>query len=262
MVLRMASGLPAGGGYVLYFDNFFTSIPLLISLKRDHGFGGAGTLRTNRKGVPANFALPKRAEQGDSRTRYAVEEEVTLVSWKDKKVLNLASNCHGARATTVKRRQHDGVRKDVPAPEALQDYNQHMGGVDLTDFLRSLYPSGFRSPRWWLPLFWWTFDMAISNACILRHKARGTSTPDMLSFRTALAGLLVGGYSGRKRTRDAGVGVGHYLVKTRTSSSYSHKRCVMCRKSGIVKKTLFECNACRKPLCVTCEKPFHAAMSS
>ena len=58
----------AGRHHHIFFDNYFTSTPLLLSL-RGNGLYGCGTMRTNRLGFPAQF-IPKMkkglAERGDS----------------------------------------------------------------------------------------------------------------------------------------------------------------------------------------------------
>jgi len=42
-------------------------------------------------------------------------------------------------------------RKLLPIPEMIDDYNQFMGVVDITDQLRSNYPTHQKSRRTWLP---------------------------------------------------------------------------------------------------------------
>lgn len=49
------------------------------------------------------------------------------------------SNYHGNEECTVKRTLKEGKRIYVNALTVVQDYNEHMGGVDKVDMLRSLY---------------------------------------------------------------------------------------------------------------------------
>ena len=50
-VVKKLSQQLVGGNYHLYFDNYFTSIPLLEDLLED-GLYACGTFRRDRKGVP------------------------------------------------------------------------------------------------------------------------------------------------------------------------------------------------------------------
>ena len=47
IVMRLVENLPERGNFKVYFDNFFTSIPLLIQLK-EKGFHALDVLKTNR----------------------------------------------------------------------------------------------------------------------------------------------------------------------------------------------------------------------
>ena len=63
------------------------------------------------------------------------KEKVLYVLWKDTNVVCVASTIHSGRAdSTVKRRvkQSNGscVEVQVPIPNAIENYNQHMAGVD------------------------------------------------------------------------------------------------------------------------------------
>jgi hypothetical protein len=44
---------------IVYFDNFFTSLPLLERLKAENTLA-CGTIRMNRKGVPHNFLRSRK----------------------------------------------------------------------------------------------------------------------------------------------------------------------------------------------------------
>ena len=66
---------------------------------------------------------------------------ITVVKWRDKKVVTLASSFVGVQPLTTMKR-YDKVAKakdDVPAANIIKQYNIHMGGVDLADMLIALY---------------------------------------------------------------------------------------------------------------------------
>jgi hypothetical protein len=57
--------------------------------------------------------------------------------------------------------------KKVPIPAVVEDYNQHMGGVDRANQLRAVYTSHQRTQRNWLSLLWFAMDTAMDNAFII-----------------------------------------------------------------------------------------------
>ncbi|KAK3778902.1 hypothetical protein RRG08_013165 [Elysia crispata] len=57
------------------------------------------------------------------------------------------------------------VQKDIPQPVLF--YNSNMAGVDLMDQVRSYYPVGRKSHKWWRSSFWFLFDVALVNAYTL-----------------------------------------------------------------------------------------------
>ncbi len=80
-------------GSKLYFDNLFTSFPLLDRL-HEMGLGGTGTLRENcLQGAPI---MPKKLLQKKPRgfTDTAHDGNNILVNWNDNKAVIVATNCH------------------------------------------------------------------------------------------------------------------------------------------------------------------------
>jgi len=88
----------------------------------------------------------------------------------------------------------------LPIPAFIDDYNQHMGGVDIADQLQSYYSTQLRACRNWLPLFFWLLDTAIVNS----YRIMKTLYPHRkvrsqhLFFREDLADKLIeiGSYEG------------------------------------------------------------------
>jgi hypothetical protein len=52
----------------------------------------------------------------------------------------------------------------LPIPSAINDYNNHMGGVDIADQLRAGFSTQQRGMKPWRPLFYWLLDSTIINA--------------------------------------------------------------------------------------------------
>ena len=185
----------------VYFDNYFNSMSLLLKLLKA-GIYGCGTLRINRKGCPADLkAVAKKgfSERGHSKTwQY---ENMTVTVWQDSKpVVVAATNSDPTLSMTVARKQKDGSRVSVTSPASVALYNQYMGGVDHNDQLRGYYHVRLKCRKYYKYIFWFIFDLAITNAYILCKHHTDLAITDIKTFRVALAKELIGGYCSRKRS--------------------------------------------------------------
>ena len=86
----------------------------------------------------------------------------------------------------------------LPIPEAINDYNHHMGGVDIADQLRAGFSTQQRGVKPWRPLFYWLLDSTIINAFRLsehQRKAKLSGKDKVRSahraFREALVSKLL-----------------------------------------------------------------------
>jgi hypothetical protein len=175
----------------------------------------------------------------------------------------------------------------LPIPGAIDDYNHHMGGVDIADQLRAGFSTQQRGVKPWRPLFYWLLDSTIINAfCISEHqrKAKLGSDKDKVrsahrAFREALVSELLKdplivapkrSYITKntplptiRLTRPFGI---HQQVPGKRAA------CVFCRwsrvtKKGItlrtisrsanVQKTSTICSHCSVNLCIECFDKFH-----
>ncbi|KAL4084986.1 hypothetical protein QTP88_027839 [Uroleucon formosanum] len=117
--------------YFLYFDNYFTSYPLITYLKLN-GIYACGTVNMTRKHLP-KFKDDKLFKQGDYDWRID-QFSTSIIRWKDKRMVSLLSNFHDPRNTeNVQRRAKDGTVSTIPCPKVLKDYNQNMNCVDKLD---------------------------------------------------------------------------------------------------------------------------------
>jgi Transposase IS4 len=60
----------------------------------------------------------------------------------------------------------------LPIPSAIDDYNHHIGRVDIADQLRARFSTQQRRVKPWRPLFYWLLDSAIINAFRLSEHQR------------------------------------------------------------------------------------------
>ncbi|XP_018403038.1 PREDICTED: piggyBac transposable element-derived protein 3-like [Cyphomyrmex costatus] len=140
-----------GKGYHVYFDNFFTGMDLMISLKKDIILA-CGTVRSNRTRLPKSDMQDKKMTHGQHDYKTS-NTNIRWIKWMDKKPVHFLSNYHDpCEMTTVSRKQKDGSLKFVDCPVMCSDYNKHMGYVDNADRLLSTYKIDRKSRKWWLRL--------------------------------------------------------------------------------------------------------------
>ncbi|XP_023312460.1 piggyBac transposable element-derived protein 3-like, partial [Anoplophora glabripennis] len=158
---------------VLYFDNFFSSFELLVYLRQCLGLFSLGTLRSNRIRdckLEDDKSLKNRGRGSFSQqVSNELNAKLAVVKWFDNKAVLLVSSFTDAYPiSSVKRyRKEDKRRVDVPCPQIVLEYNQHMGGVDLADMFVALYRTGMKSKRWYLGIFSQFLDICINNSWIL-----------------------------------------------------------------------------------------------
>lgn len=176
----------------MYFDNFYTSLPLLVYL-RARGIYSLGTIRSNRISnckLPSDVAI-KSQPRGHSvefvGTAYGVD--ITNVLWKDNKSVRLASTYVGVKpfdrlnseTQQAKVSRYDRKNKrylEVEFPQIIREYNAHMGGVDLMDGLMGRYHIKAKTRNAMVRLFYHFIDMATVNAYILYRRAASEKLND------------------------------------------------------------------------------------
>ena len=164
-------------GYLLYCDNFYSSLQLFKDLKQ-MGIQATGTVIKNRRGIPPSV---KKLRDALSRsdvprgTGYYIREpgsEIIYVCWKDNKCVTMLSSGHSGSADgRTKRRVKDtnghSVVVDVPQPSAIKEYNRFMGGVDKSDQYISYHRVLRQTKKYWKTLFYHLIEIAVTNAFLL-----------------------------------------------------------------------------------------------
>ena len=71
---------------------------------------------------------------------------------------------------------HKGLNRMVKLPfyrlNVVDEYNNNMNNVDVADQVRGSYrcDKWMRKRKWWWSMFWWCFEMSLTNAYILYNK--------------------------------------------------------------------------------------------
>ncbi|XP_028272459.1 piggyBac transposable element-derived protein 4-like [Parambassis ranga] len=171
-VMALMNTSVLGSGYKLFVDNYYTSPALFEDLLQKKVWA-CGTIKPSISGFPKSRynALEPKASRGSMR--WIRKGSLVFVQWRDSRDVFLCSTMHTAHGDEVikRRTKEDGrwTAKDVPVPPVIKDYNQFMGGVDLSDALIGYYKVLHKTKKWFKTFFFHFVDVAIVNAFIL-HK--------------------------------------------------------------------------------------------
>ena len=164
-------------GFHLFTDNFYTK-PVLAEYLFEKKTLLTGTVRRNSKGLPNEI---KTLNVPVGETRHFRKDKMLVVAFRDKKTQKLPiivlSTSHSAKMVTKTVR---GKEKTKPA--AVADYNQYMGGVDISDRIIYHYASERATHRYWKKIFFNFLDIALMNSYILYTTSTGQKTMDRRKF--------------------------------------------------------------------------------
>ena len=241
-------------------DNFYNSPDLAKLLKVSYGTDCVGTLRINRKNVPQKLK-DTQLKKGEVVGQHC--GPVSVVKWKDKKVITMISTFHGIETKTIVRRG-----KELIKPISITDYNQYMGGVDLKDQLLQTYLiERKRLNKWYMKLFRRLLNSAVLNALII-YRENVNKNVDHFTFRVQLVEKLFQKYAkmvarvpGRHSTDSLvpRLTERHFIRRIPPSGKKQHpqRRCVVCAKHSRRRDTVYWCENCNVGLCFDCFEIYH-----
>ena len=252
-----------GKGYKVYADNFFSSVGLAKSLS-DKGIGYCGTIRSNRRHLPA-LTEDKKLKRGNFDWRMD-EAGISLVKWMDTKALSFISNFElPSHEVPISRKNKDGSTTVVSGPSVASSYRNHMGAVDKADMLKSLYEIDRKSHKWWHRIFFHFLDVAVVNASIIFKQMSDESMTLKTFKRRIIAGLI--NSKGLKRSRESeDMSVNAMNLNSKTKESVApeirkdasehlphlgntFRRCNNCSTKKEPHRTKWMCPLCNVPLC-------------
>lgn len=252
--------IDAEAPFHLFFDNFFTSIPLIDELRK-RGLKATGTVRENRISkcpLPPNKEIQK-SERGTYKYKSTRAENIVVCKWNDNSVVTVASNAEKVLPVNKVKRFSQQQKKyiSVDQPAVIKAYNENMGGVDRSDQNIGLYRTSIRGKKWYFSLFSHCLDMATQNAWQL-YKQNGGQL-DHLKFRRSVAVSLL--EMNKKTESHRG---GRPSQSVAGNERYNHKghliryredrlRCGVCHKSANF--YCIKCNVTLHPK--TCFEKYH-----
>ncbi|XP_034944888.1 piggyBac transposable element-derived protein 4-like [Chelonus insularis] len=142
------------------FDNYFTSVPLLLDLLKNHRTTAVGTIRLNKREIPQDFLCVKNREICSSR--FLFSDCSTLMSYVPKKSKNvlLISTLHNDAVI-------DKSTGDKKKPEILSFYNVTKGAVDTVDEMKSNYTVARETHRWPIVILYSFLNIAVINSHVI-----------------------------------------------------------------------------------------------
>lgn len=154
-------------GFHLYTDNFYTK-PALAGYLTDNRTLLTGTVRKNSKGLPNEI---KTLNVAVGECKCYRKDNMLVSAFRDKKSKKnpviVLSTGHNAKMVTKTVR---GKEKTKPA--CIIDYNNYMGGVDISDRIIYHYASERATHRYWKKIFFNFVDISLMNSYILFTTAR------------------------------------------------------------------------------------------
>ncbi|CAM4362736.1 unnamed protein product [Leuciscus chuanchicus] len=203
VVLRLCDDIQHKN-HKVFFDNFFSTIPLLVALQH-WGIYGTGTIRINRlHGAQEKLKSEKQLKKEGRGACSVVTngQNITITRWLDSSVIHMASSCTGKSPMDVAKRWSKKEKRmlNIERPYSVNLYNQHMGGVDLMDQCVAMYPHRRKNKRWYIRVFFHFLDVAIINAWHI-YRMSGLEKKDLLHFKASVARALLNAGSTKMRTR-------------------------------------------------------------
>ena len=257
-ILTLAHEL-LGKGYCISMDNFFSSTQLFDKLC-ENSTDAVGTVRANSKDLPRDL-MSKILKKGEVAAMY--RGKVMALRWRDKKYVNMLSTIHDDSTVEIVVRGKKAVK-----PQVCLDYNDKMGGVDLSDAYLASYPSARkRLKKYYKKQFRHIMDMATFNAYLLYKKCSGEWS--RLKFVLILVDRLIETYKGgaQRESHRPSLEQSPLRLTARhfpeeippiSCNSKPQRRCHVCYTNKQRKQTHFMCKECDKALCVSpCFKIYH-----
>ncbi|KAI5639216.1 transposase IS4 domain-containing protein [Phthorimaea operculella] len=264
-------------GHLLTMDNWYNQLVLTRFLKA-RKTDVVGTMCRRRQHVPEAIrsAVERHVERGDQIAMHC--GDVSMVAWKDVKLVTLISTYHNADRV-------DGHRagQAQTKPAVVETYNRHMGGVDLKDQKLSQYFfERKRGRKWYVKVFRRLMNVSILNTFTIASKIPGFAQETMRKFRYQLSEDLLKGFPAPRVARPpvAGPHARHEPIKDqhiredrvrldgaldhfpenaeKVGNNHSRRRCACCSRRGEQSRVITMCSKCQVALCLgQCWRSYH-----
>ena len=207
-------------------------------------------VRANRKHMPI-LKQDKEMKWGEHDWFFA-NHLSAIKSMDNKSVILLSNYLNPTETQQIDRRVKGSPDKvKVACPTVIHEYNQFMGGVDLSDQMKVTYEVDRRSKfRFYLRVFFDFLDIAVVNSNIVYNKIASTPSMILLDFRYSIAQNMIWKFSGRKRA----VPLSRPSKRLRRQSfdvvdhlpdfASSQVHCALCSSKKVENQTYVRCTSC------------------
>lgn len=250
----------SGKGYMLYMDNYYNSVDLCEELLQ-RSTHTCGTIRRNRGPPPeVNNATVATMKVGEKMA--FTTGTVMSLAWRDNKVVRMVSTFHQDTTVQKTKWQKGGAQLSYEKPCSVDDYNQHMNGVDVLDQNINYYPWARRSAKWTTKFVMYLIQISMYNAFVLyRQRNPDGECRRLKAFihSVILSWTKPKTVTQRAPYRDPAhrlaanlepLPTRHVLEKLPPTAKRQTpaKRCRVCSRDGKRSETTMQCVACLVPL--------------
>jgi hypothetical protein len=260
-------------GHIVFTDNFYTS-PTLFKALQTKGIGACGTVKAGRKNMPKEIH-PRQLHlnKGDDPVFMRCENMVAC-AWHDTKRVHFLSTI-GTNNTTdknIRAKGEPGGYREVEKPVIAENYNEHMGGVDILDQKLGTFMYPHKSSKWYFTIYHRLREVAIVNSYIVYSLDCKNKNVTPLSPRIyreqIIQGLLMGYYrKSERRGRPSSTDKPQRLVERHHIGQYDNAKykpdCIVCSDRSTPgwkrKQTNYYCKQCNLPMCfLPCHELYHS----
>ena len=173
-VERLLTNKCKGLWHLLHMDNYYNSVELSEALlaQKIHMLTSE---QCDVRGDPTKIWNSQNLVRHNIIARS--NEKVTVLAWKDKRIVKAITMKHDNSMVSVTRRKKGGhgEREQIQTPVCVCDYNKHMPGVDHVDQIILYYPSTRNTLMWTKKLFFYFMEISVSKAYVL-YQAKSSMT--------------------------------------------------------------------------------------
>lgn len=279
-------------GTKVYCDRFFTTTLAVDHMLKKQVYL-TGTVMKNRvkkamEKLPSDLTL-KRQGRGASATVTRADGKLCVLKWYDNKPVVMLSAVHAEQPEDTCQRWSKKEKKyvTVTRPSIVREYNNKMGGVDMSDRMISYYRMSVRTKKWTIRMLMHFTDLALGNSWLLyRQDNQKNGTPrkaimKFLEFRMVVAQVFLNkcdvlhedahvahaeeenAHHPQPGKRSRITPVPHVSVRTYSAAHLPEmadlKNPMRCRGQGCPGKSRVRCMKCNVFLCSQSERNCFAA---
>ncbi|GFS72325.1 piggyBac transposable element-derived protein 2 [Nephila pilipes] len=226
-------------------------IIILLAYLSKEGIYSLGTIIRNR--IP-NSKIPTEKVFNKMKRGHSMEfvgnyndVEISLTTWKDNKTVIMASIFADEKplGKVMRYDKKTKIRVEIIRPHVIEEYNKHMGGVDLLDSIIARHKILMRSKKWCMRIFFHLLDLIIVNAWLLykrvetdkksENEKKKKNLMNLQKFKSEVASYLckMEYNQNTKRGRPSNISIEQMFQTKRCKGTAQSVSCKDIRRDGI-----------------------------